>query len=88
MTSSTRSYFSEGNSASFPEGYIKSEKGWDVDILRMRSPLVWGDLCKWVALRRTDPLSCQSLGTLNVFTCDTSLRLCSTGVRYSLLSAI
>ena len=24
----TRSYFSAGNSVSFPEGYIKSEKGW------------------------------------------------------------
>ena len=44
----TRSYFSGGNSVSFPERYLKSEKGWDFDILRMR---VWGDLCKYVALR-------------------------------------
>ena len=34
------------------------------DILRMTSPGVWGDLCKCVALCRTDPLSCQSLCTL------------------------
>ena len=45
----TRSYFSEGNSVLFP--YSKSEKGWDFDILRMRNPGVWGDLCKCVALR-------------------------------------
>ena len=60
----TRSYFSEGNSVSFPERYSKSEKGWDFGILRMRSRRVWGNLCKGVALRRTDPLSCQSLCTL------------------------
>ena len=29
---STRSYFSEGNSVSFPERYSKSENGWDFDI--------------------------------------------------------
>jgi len=27
----TRSYFSEGNSFSFPERYSKSEKGWGFD---------------------------------------------------------
>ena len=47
----TRSYFSEGNSVSFPERYPKSENGWDFDILCMRSPWGWRDLCKFVALR-------------------------------------
>ena len=42
----TRSYFSEGNSVSFPERYSKSENGWDVDILGMRSPGVQcGEIC-------------------------------------------
>ena len=50
-TLQTRSYFSEGNSVSFPERYSKSENGWDFDILCMTSPGVWGDLCKCVALR-------------------------------------
>ena len=36
---------------SFPERYSKSENGWDFDILCMRSPGMWGDLCKCVALR-------------------------------------
>ena len=59
--STRRGYFSEGNSVSFPERYLKSEEGWDFNILRMRSPEEWGDLYKCVAaLRRTDPLSCLS----------------------------
>ena len=33
--------------------------------MRMRSPGVWVDLYKCVALRRTDPLSCQSLRNNN-----------------------
>ena len=36
----TRSYFSEGNSVSFPERYSKAERGWDFNILCMRSPRV------------------------------------------------
>ena len=35
---------------SFPERYC-IQKGWGYDILGMRSPGVWGDLCKCVALR-------------------------------------
>ena len=46
-----RSYFSEGNSVSFPERYSKAEKGWDFDILCMRSPGVRRDLCKCASLR-------------------------------------
>ena len=37
-TGATRSYFSEGNSVSFPLRYSKAEKAWDFDILCMRSP--------------------------------------------------
>ena len=48
----TRSYFSEGNSVSFPERYSKSEKGWDFDILRMRSPGMRGD---WHVLKPGTP---------------------------------
>ena len=69
----TRSYFSEGNSVSFPEIYSKSEKGWDIDILCMRSHGVWGDLCKCVALRaliRSWPMHFELY--LLVATCDTS----------------
>jgi len=38
----TRSYFSERNSVSFPDRYSKSEEGWGFDILCMRSPGVRG----------------------------------------------
>ena len=48
----TRSYFSERNSVSFPES-IESEKGWRFDILCMRSPGVKG-IC-------ADALLCDSL---------------------------
>ena len=41
ILSATRSYFSEGNSVSFPE---KDDRGWGFDILCMRSPGVTGDL--------------------------------------------
>ena len=53
----TRSYFSERNSVSFPES-IESEKGWRFDILCMRSPGVKG-ICADALL--CDSLSCQSL---------------------------
>ena len=53
----TRSYFSERNSVSFPES-IESEKGWRFDILCMRSPGVKG-ICADALLY--DSLSCQSL---------------------------
>ena len=35
----------------FRKRYSKSENGWNFDFLCMRSPGVWGDLCKCVALR-------------------------------------
>ena len=41
ILSVTRSYFSEGNSVSFPE---KDDRGWGFDMLCMRSPGVTGDL--------------------------------------------
>ena len=64
QANTTRSYFSERNGVSFPERYSKSEKGWDFDILRMRSPGVWGDLCKCVVLRRADPAQLPERRTL------------------------
>ena len=51
-----RSYFSEGNSVSFPERYSKAEKGWDFDILKS-----WGAgrVLQMSFFARTDPLSCE-----------------------------
>ena len=62
---SIRSYFSEGNSVSFPERYAVWERPgvWYTSVLWMRSPRVKGFLCSCAALCRTDPLSrCQSQG--------------------------
>ena len=57
ISGTTRSYFSERNSVSFPES-IESEKGWRFDILCTRSPGVKG-ICADALL--CDSLSCQSL---------------------------
>ena len=54
----TRSYFSEGNSVSFPERYSKA-----IDILCMRSPGMRGDLRKCASLRALI-LSVASIRTL------------------------
>ena len=75
----TRSYFSEGNSVSFPERYSKSENGWDFDILCMWCDGMWGDLCKYVALRALIRSVARAYALWNVFTCYTSFWLCPTG---------
>ena len=41
---------SQKGSVLFPEGYSKAEKGWDFDILCMRSPRVRGEFCKCTSL--------------------------------------
>ena len=87
-TQPTRSYFSEVNSVSCPERYSKAEKGWDFDVLWMRSPGLRGDLCKCVALRALIRSVARAYELWNVFTCDTSLWLCRRGGRYPLISTI
>ena len=60
----TRSYFSGGNSVSFPERYLKSKKGWDFDILRIEKSRGVGGFVQMRCFARTDPLSCLSPRTL------------------------
>ena len=59
---STRSYFSKGNSVSFPE---KAEKGWGFDSLCMRSPGVRG----FVLMHRFAPRRSAQLQEPVVFFC-------------------